>query len=159
MPLTTAQLQTLKAAIAAETDPTFVTYRTNGQTGQMAGFYNGNSTFVVWRTNVSIRETGQVFDGAEWAGMTSANHTRLQTVAQYLMAYNAGVAGIRAMFNDIWSGAGGTNTRASLLVLWKRFATKGERLYVTGTGTDVTPGLLVFEGSITDTDISAALAL
>jgi hypothetical protein len=157
--LTTQQLQTLKAAILAETDPAFVSLRQAGATGAMADFYNGNSAFVVWKSSVTIRETGQAFNGAEWAGMTSANHTRLQTVAQYLMSYSPATQGIRDMFNDIWSGAGGTNTRAALLALWKRFATKGERLFATGTGSDAVPGLLVFEGSLRDADIVGAINL
>lgn len=162
MALTTTQLQTLKAAISAETDPTFVGYRTNGQTGLMAGFYNTASSpaFIVWKTRVTIADTGPAFNGAEWAGMTSANHTRLSDVALWTsQGYDASKADIRAMFNDIWSGAGGVTTRANLLALWKRTALRGERLYVTGTGSDATPGILVFEGNITDTDISKALEL
>jgi len=158
MSLTTAQLQTLKTAINAETDPTFVGYRTDGNTGLMAAWFNEASTFVVWKSSVTIRETGQAFNGAEWAGMTTANHTRLQTVAQYLMAYSPSVAGIRAMFDDIWSGAGGTLTRAALLALWKRFAKRGEKVFATGTGTDAVPGVLVFEGNITGPDVILALA-
>lgn len=157
MALTPAQLQTLKAAIAAETDPTFVAYRTNGDNGQMAAWYNQASTFIVWRTRVTIGETGAAYNGTEWAGMTSANHTRLTDVAMWVsQGYDASKADIRAMFNDIWSGAGGTTTRANLLALWKRAATRGEKLYATGTGTDATPGLLVFEGVITTADITAA---
>jgi hypothetical protein len=157
MQLTTQQLQTLKAAIATETDAGFVAARAAGNEGVMAEFYNTNSTFVAWKPVVSIIATGQAFNGTEWAGMTSANHTRLQTVAQYLSSYNPGLADIRAMFNDIWSGAGGTNTRAALLALWKRFALKGEKLYCTGTGSDATPGLFVIEGQITAQNISDAL--
>ena len=64
--------------------------------------------FVVWKGNVSILATGQAFNGVEWAGMTGTNHSRLQTVAQYLAAgYNAALGDIRGMFADIWSGAGG----------------------------------------------------
>ena len=157
MALTVAQLPALKAAIAAETYPAFVVYRTNGDNGEMANFYNTPSTFVVWKTRVSIADTGPAFNGTEWAGMTSANHTRLTDVAQWVsQGYDASKSDIRAMFNDIWSGAGGATTRANLLALWKRFATKGEKLYVTGAGTDATPGLLVFEGSITASDITNA---
>ena len=162
MALTSGQLTTLKAAIEAETDSTFVIARTNGQNGVMAEFYNqlSSPTFIVWKTLVSIASTGQSFNGTEWAGMTTANHTRLQTVAQYLaQGYNAALADVRAMFNDIWSGAGGTTTRASLLTLWKRTATRGEKLYATGIGSDAVPGQLVFEGNITDTDVSKAVNL
>lgn len=157
MSLTPAQLTTLKAAILAETTPALVTLRQANDEQGMADFYNGNSTFIVWKSAVTIQETGQVFNGAEWAGMTSGNHTRLQTVAQYLSAYKPGLADIRAMFNDIWGGAGGALTRAALLVLWKRFATRGERVFATGNGLDATPGALTFEGSITAQNISDAL--
>jgi hypothetical protein len=157
--LTNAQLLTLKAAIAAETDPTFVGYRTAGSTGQMAEWYSADASpaFVVWKSAVTIRETGQAFNGAEWAGMTSANHTRLQTVAQYLASYNASIAGIRAMFDDIWSGAGGTATRAALLALWKRNARRIEKLFATGTGSDASPATLVVEGVISNEEIVLAL--
>lgn len=157
MSLTPAQLITLKASILAETDAAFVALRQANNEDGMAAWYNAAGTFVVWKASVSITDTGKAFNGTEWAGMTSANHTRLQTVAQYLQSYNPGLADIRTMFNDIWSGAGGTNTRAALLALWKRFALRGERVYSTGTGTDATPGLLVFEGLISAQNISDAL--
>ncbi len=157
MELSPAQKVTLKAAIAAETTPAFVTLRQVGDEQGMAEFYNTASTFTVWKSSVTITETGRVFNGAEWAGMTGANHTRLQTVAQYLSSYQPALADIRAMFNDIWSGAGGVLTRAALLLLWKRLATRGERIFATGTGTDVVPGLLVLEGQVTAQNISDAL--
>jgi hypothetical protein len=81
-------------------------------------------------------------------------------VAQYLaQGYNAALADIRAMFNDIWSGAGGTSTRASLLVLWKRPAKLGEKIYATGTGSDASPATLVVEGNISYQDVKLARAL
>ena len=117
------------AAFNANTDPTFVGYRNSGNAGAMAGWYNVNSTFVVWKWSVTIIQTGEAFNGTEWAGKTSADIERLTCVATYLSQYNPSDDDIRAMFNDIWSGAGGTITRANLLALWKRFALKGEQLY------------------------------
>ena len=155
--MTPSQLTILKAAILAETTPAFVTLRQANNEQGMADWYNGASTFIVWKPTVTIIETGQVFNGTEWAGMTSANHTRLQTVAQYLSSYNPGIADIRAMFNDIWSGAGGTNTRAALLALWKRVALRGEKVFATGTGTDALPGTLTFISTLSAQDISDAL--
>lgn len=156
MVLTTTQLTTLKTAINAEIDPAFVALRTANNEDGMAAWYNAPSTFVAWKTSVSISATGAVFNGAEWGAMTSANHTRLQTVAQYLASYNPGLADVRAMFNDIWSGAGGALTRAALLVFWKRLALRGEKVFATGTGSDASPGLLVIEGNITSQNISDA---
>jgi hypothetical protein len=162
MILTTAQLTTLKNAINAETDPTFVGYRNANNDDGMASFYNvlASPSFTVWKSFVTITDTGKQFVGTEWAGMTSANHTRLQTVSQWLNAgYSPALADIRAMFDDIWSGAGGTQTRAKYLAFWKRFATRGEKLYATGTGSDAVPATLVCEGDITSQNISDARRL
>jgi hypothetical protein len=160
MPLTTAQLATLKTAINADGTLSALPL-TSASSLIIRDAFNAPASpaFTVWRTNVGITETGASFNGSEWAGMTSANHTRLQTVAQYADAgYNAAKADIRAMFNDIWSGAGGTLTRAALLVLWKRLATRAEKLYATGpgTGSDASPATLVFEGAITADEVQAA---
>lgn len=158
MALTAAQLQTLKAAIAA--DPTLNSYPNTTDGAYDMSVYLQTATspaFIVWRSTVGITETGKQFNGTEWAGMTSANHTRLQTVAQWLTdGYNAALADVRAMFNDIWSGAGGTTTRANLLALWKRTANKGEKIFATGTGSDASPATLVVEGRIDPSDIQVA---
>lgn len=158
MPLSAAQLPALKAAISAETDPTFVTYRTNGQTGLMAGFFNADSTFVVWRTLVTIGELGDKINGTELASLSSADTTRLQAVVMLSPnGFNPGLADRRQFFSDIFSGK--PITLAALLAVSKRFATRGEKLYATGTGTNGSPGLLVFEGRISENDVTAALAL
>jgi hypothetical protein len=159
MALTTAQLATLKAAILA--DPTLSAYpnTSDGNFDMAAQKLNVVATpaFIVWKGNVSMLSTGQAFNGTEWAGMTSANHTRLQTVAQYLTGgYNAALADIRAMFNDIWGGAGGANTRAALLALWKRSALLGEKILATGTGSDASPATLGYEGNISPEDVRLA---
>lgn len=151
--LTVPQIAVLRANILA--DPVLAPKCVPAGDGpyDIAAAYNllKSPTFTVWRTNVSVRETGQAFDGTEWANMTSANHTRLQTVAQYLANYNAALPGIQAMFNDIW-GAGATVTKAALLVLWKRPATRIEALFATGTGTDPLPATMVFEGALSVAD-------
>lgn len=158
MALTSQQLATLKADILA--DPTLSAHAAEKSYGLITAAYNSPASpaWTVWRTLVTITETGRQFVGSEWAGMTSANHTRLQTVAQWLAAgYDASKSDIRAMFDDIWSGAGGANTRTRLLALWKRTATRAEKLLSTGTGSDALPATLGFEGNISDADVEAAL--
>lgn len=159
MALNSAQLVTLKAAIAAETDPTFAADRAAGATGAMAAFYNGVSTFVVWKSLVTLNQIGDKINGSELAGLTTAEVQRLQTIAQYsTMGVNPSLADRRSFFDNVFSGAGGALTRAALLALWKRFATRGEKLFATGTGIDAAPGLLVLEGSVSNSDIVQALA-
>lgn len=159
MALTDAQLPTLKTAIAAETDPTFVQNRNAGATGAMATFYNTNHpTFIVWKTLVALGDIGKAMDGAEAAGLTTANNTRLQVRAAFMASgENPSVAGTRFFYDDVFSTGG--VTKAALLVLWKRAAKRGERLYATGTGSDASPGQLVFQGDITNDDVVRALAL
>jgi hypothetical protein len=71
---------------------------------------------------------------------------------------NPSLIDVRQMFDDIFSGAGGTNTRANLLALWKRLATRGEKIFATGTGSDPSPGTLTFEGNISYQDVEQARA-
>lgn len=158
MALTTEQNAIMKADILA--DPA-LNANVNNEDGAsaIAVVYNAQASpsFTVWRSAVSIAETGQQFNGTELAGMTTANNTRLQTIAMYLAdGYNASFADVRQMFNDIWSGAGGTNTRVNLLALWKRLATRGEKLFASGAGSDATPATLTFEGYLSYQDVLIA---
>jgi hypothetical protein len=158
MALTTAQLATLKADILATPALNAKPNNSDGNL-EIADAYNlpASPAFTVWRALVSIADTGQKFNGTELAGLTTGNQSRLQTIAQYLAGgYNAGLVDVRQMFNDIWSGAGGTNTRANLLVLWKRLATRAEKLFATGTGSDVAPAVLSFEGQLSYQDVTNA---
>ena len=157
--LTPAQLLTLKAAIAAETDAGFVVNRVAGNTGLMAEFYNTASTFIVYKTSATNDEIGDAMNGTEVAGLSSLSMQRLQLLANYSgSTQNPSRVDRRAAFDAAFSGAGGAITRVSLAALWKRAAKRGERLFATGTGTTATPGLLVFEGDIDNDDIVAALS-
>lgn len=127
----------------------------------LARFYNQDSSpaFIVWKTSVPLVTVGQTFNATELAGLTSLNTQRLQNLAAWLTTgVNPALTSVRQFFDDIFSGAGGTNTRAALLALWKRTSTRAERLYATGTGSDASPGQLVFEGGISGSDVDQARA-
>lgn len=64
--LTLTQLQALKAAILAETDPAFVALRQAGGTGQMAEFLNEPATpaHAVWRTDTPVAD---ILDAINWS--------------------------------------------------------------------------------------------
>lgn len=155
--LSVPQLQTLKTAIAVQTDPVFVSYRNNGQTSLMVNYFNAPSTFVVWKTSVPRNEVGKTFVATGLDAITAGNNDKLANFAAWNDTVNPSRPDQRAFFDQIFSVAAGASTRAALLVLWKRAATRAEALYATGTGTDALPGLLTFEGAISDADISAAL--
>lgn len=165
MALSPAQLPALKASIEAETDPTFVGYRTNGQTPLMTAWYNAASTFVVFKTSEPTASLGKTINYVAFEALTTANLEKFNTFrALNPDTLNPAKSDVRTFFANVFSGAlggQGQATRDALEALWRRFATRAEKLYVTGpgTGTTVDPGTLVFQGSITDADISAALAL
>ena len=156
--LSPAQLTTLKADILA--DPLLAAFpnNTDGHFAIML-LYNqlASPAFTVWKTSVPIGDVGRNFNGAELGGLTTANHTRLQTIAQFLASgVNPSLADNRAFFDDVFSGAGGTITRGKLLILWKRLAKRGEKLFATGTGSDASPATMTFEGNITTDDVEVA---
>lgn len=159
--LTSAQLQMLKNDIAA--DPT-LNAQPNNSDGAFAIMlvYNqvASPDFTVWKSNVPIGDVGKAINGTELAGLTTANLTRLQTIAIFSASgVNPALADQRQFFDDIFSGAGGTNTRASLLILWKRLATRGEKLFAVGTGSNLSPATLTFEGRITTEDVLLARSI
>jgi hypothetical protein len=112
----------------------------------------------VWKSNVTINEVGKKFNGAELAGLTTGNQSRLQTIAQYMAGgVNPSLLDNRQFFDDVFSGAGGTNTRAALLILWKRLANRSEKLFSTGTGSDATPATMTVEGNLSYSDVQQAM--
>lgn len=126
----------------------------------IATFYSANASpaFIVWKSIVVVAAVGDAINGTELAGLSSLNNTRLQTlVALSANGLNPSLANRRQFFDDIFSGAGGVLTRASLLALWKRSATRLEKLFATGTGSDASPATLVVEGTVNAQTVSDAM--
>jgi hypothetical protein len=108
----------------------------------VAAYYNQPAApaWTIWRKNVTILEVGNNLNGAELGGLSSLNHTRLQTVVMLSqLGIDASLADRRQFFDDIFSGSPGATTRAQLLVLWKRIATRAQKLFSTGPGSDAFP--------------------
>lgn len=160
MILSTAQLTELKAAILAETDSAFVAARNDGDTRAMADWYNVATTFVCWRTDVLAEETGNAWVGNDIDGMSALNMQRLQLL---LASAPSGVfdmsrADRRAGFENPFGTNQNNASRVAMRAAWKRFATRAEALWVTGTGTDATPGAFDWQGRLGPTDIQQALS-
>jgi len=157
MALTSAQQATLKAAILA--DPTLNAFpnTSDGNYDLCAQKLNvvASPAFIVWKGNVALGAIGKAMDGAEAAGLTTANNTRLQVRAAYMAAgENPSVAGTRAFYDDIFSTGG--VTKASLLALWKRSALLGEKILATGTGSYASPATMGYEGNLSGVDVQTA---
>lgn len=161
--LTDAQLQTFRAALLAETDPELVGYRTNGQTTLIARWYRGEAApqFIVWRTSVTQDEIMQ--NGFDWTRVDNLASGPAR-VWEWMFnndarSINPSKANVRAGIEAVWRGtAADLAVRAAVYVHCKRPANRLERLFATGTGTDQSPGTMVVQGDLTETDVTRALA-
>jgi hypothetical protein len=159
MSLTPSQLTTLRAAIDAETDADLISYRTNGQTPLIAAWYNtpASPTFYVWRKQYTSAQIAAAID----AGITQLDALTASKRDSLLWwagrDHDASVAQTRTAIDDL---TGSQNTlKAALMDGAKRAATRGEKLFATGTGSLASPATTVVDGMISDADISAALSL
>lgn len=170
MALTQAQKTSLKTDIIAATDPACVALENDpanpDKAAAVAALYNlaaAGPNNIGWKKLVNISEVGDAFNGTELAGLTGTNNDRLRTLAMYSPnGVNPSLANRRQFFDDVFSGAGGTNTRAALLALWKRTLTRAQKLFSTGTGSDASPATT--DANVGDTfaltylDVLAAMA-
>ena len=158
MALTTAQSTTLAAHIRASTDGDVIAALAIRNDTEMARLYNLETAFVAWKPSVTVDEIGMAFDYAEVANKTSGDNERLQVFRAYNTdSVDPSRLDIRDFFDDVFSAAGGVNTRAALAILWTRFVTVTEEIFTTGTGTQGDPGTLDFVGTVSSTDIGQAL--
>ena len=179
MNLTHAQLQTLAAAIAAETDPAFAASRTAGAHGEMAAFYNAASTNIVWRSTTAVED---IFNNVTWQNLTpidapdttqqwmnralmcQGKQFNLQTMLSGRQSLRTDKTAIRAGLQDcltnVPSGVAGavvTGGWPNVKLVIQRPATRGEALFIAGSGTTGAPTDLVVEGSVSIDNIVMAL--
>jgi hypothetical protein len=152
MSLTTEQQVILKAAIIA--DPTANQLYIDGNLSGLADYYNAATSpaFIVWKTEVPKNEVGKTFVASALAAITAGNNDKLANFASWNETVNPSRADQRQFFDDVFSVAAGASTRAALLVLWKRTASRIEKLFATGTGSDASPASVTFEGAVVYTD-------
>jgi hypothetical protein len=143
MALTSTQLTALKNAINADGTLSALPNNSDGNSSIAAAFnLQAVPDWTIWKKLVPVADIGKKINGTELAGLTSLNHTRLQTIITLTTAsggLDASLADQRQFFDDIFSGAGGTNTRAALLILWKKLSSRAEKLFSTGTGSNASP--------------------
>ncbi len=159
MPLTTAQLQTLKTDLAANNNTVLINGvataikdvphgSQNAQT--IADWYNlATASTWIWKNNSPLSETGMAIKMSDVGNLTTANSTRLQVSFQIRPGgFNPSLADDRSLFGGLFSVAGASGTRAALLTIWQRLATNAEKLFSTGTGSQAT-GDLNSDGTVT----------
>jgi hypothetical protein len=158
--MTPQQLTTLKAAILAELDPAFVLLRqANDETG-MAAWYNSPSTKTIWRSSVTQDEIMQ--NGFDWVRVDNLSVGKAR-IWEWLFdnsraSINPTKPNVRAGIAECWKGtAADLAVQSAVLGHCKRLASRVEGLFAVGAGTDLTPSVTSFEGSVTAQDISDAL--
>lgn len=140
MPLTAAQQTTLAADIAA--DPTLGPLpQTPDNAVTVATAYNANASpdYWVWRTDTLTLIQIEVFRLMLGNG-----------------GFNAADPNVRQGLQDIFAGPAQATTRANLVALAKRLATRAEQLFATGAGTNADPSTMSFEGTLHHQDVLAA---
>lgn len=155
--LTTAQLASLRVDIQA--DPTLADIpHTPDGAYDIATRYNQPTTHIVWRTSVPIDEIMR--NGMDWARVDnlSVGKARIWDWMGRLGTIDPSRINIRAGIDATWVGtAADLAVRAAVYVHCKRPATRAEKLFATGTGTEASPATMVFEGEVTYTDVRDAM--
>lgn len=155
--LTPAQKAALAAHIAASPDLNVIPNTVDGSYA-IADLMNlpAAPAFIVWKSSVPKNEVGKAFQATALAAITAGNNDKLANFAAWNEVVEPYRADQRAFFDDVFSVAAGASTRAALLALWKRAATRAEKLFATGTGSDASPATLGYEGALTPADVYAA---
>lgn len=163
MALTNAQLLTLKNFIL-----TVPEWAQLPNTGDNAYFIAeqlakpATPAFIVWRTSVPQDEIMQ--NGFDWARVDNLSVGKAR-IWEWMFqnqnrSFNPAKLNVRAGIDATWAGtAADLAVRAAVYVHCKRPASVLEKLFATGTGTDVSPATMVVEGTIPYQEVEAARAL
>ena len=156
--MTPEQLATLKAAI--NSNQTWAALpMTSGGALVIAEAMNqlANPAFIVWRTNVTDAEIMQ--NGFDWTRVDnlSVGKARVWDWMFRFGSINPAKVNVRAGIDQTWVGtAADLAVRAAVYVHCKRSATVAEKLFATGTGSDLSPSDMSFEGNVSADDVAQA---
>lgn len=158
--LTTSQLVTLKNDIAADGVLNAIPNTSDGGAA-IAVLYNlpASPVYRVWRTDIPVKDVKLGVVWTEYIGR-SAGEQNAFTFMLLNGTLNAADANIRQGIIDIFSGPSGSQTRTNLTNLAKRDATRLEKLFATGTGSEASPATMAVnvEGLLPVQDVLTARA-
>lgn len=158
MPLTTQQTAALRAAIDADQTLSALPNNPDGNAA-VAAILNVTAApaFIVWRTDVPIDEIMR--NGMDWARVDnlSVGKARIWDWLGRLGSFDASRPNIRAGIDACWVGtAADLAVRAAVYTHCKRNATRAEKLFATGTGSDAVPATMTFQGELSARDVEEA---
>lgn len=163
--LTAQQLPALAAAIQA--DPAFATFLAAGDDGSIAAAFNLPAAPTFWVYRDAVTQDEIMLNGFDWVRVDNLSAGKAR-IWEWLFkndsrTINPAKANVRAGIVECWKGtAADVAVRVAVFAHCQRPATRGERLFATGAGTTIDqdgngPGLAVFSGDITSTDVARAL--
>jgi hypothetical protein len=146
-----------------------------GENQLIAEAYNVNQSPVFWVTRSSLLKADFLTKSSPdstlfvWAGngMVGRSVTELlswgelwQVDARGGASVDPRLPNIQPAINDIFSGVGNAAANRAHYVSWtRREARRVERVFATGVGSVAALGTLVYEGTVTSTDVAKALRL
>lgn len=152
--LTDDQLQTLAAAIRAETNPACVGALAARNDVAMTEWVNSDSTQIAWNPAMTGRELFEASDVAKFDNLTAGKRDAWRMMLDFT-PINFSRQKFRKAVTDTWGATDGV----SVITACTRKATNGEK-YLGGTNATentVTAWKLTVPGSISRDDISQAL--
>lgn len=160
--LTTAQLQTLKAAVLASQDAAIQSAASTRNDTELARLLNLPSAVWIWRSSVSQDEIMQ--NGFDWVRVDNLSVGKAR-IWEWLFdnanrAINPTKPNVRAGIDETWKGtAADLAVRAAVYAHCRRLASVAESAFADGLGTEVSPSVTSFEGDVNIGDIGAMWGL
>lgn len=158
MALTPAQLTILKNDILSDSTLNAFPMDSDGAFA-IAALYavQASPAFTVWKTNVPTSECKKAMVWTEFIAR-SVGERDAWTFMLSNGFINPADSNVRQGILDIFSGAQGLASRTALTALAKRLATRSEKLFSTGTGSDASPATMAVEGQLSYQDVLTARA-
>lgn len=162
--LTIPQLQSLKADIIAATDAECVALESDPDNADkafaVAALYNQTASpaFILWRSNVPTFDIRSVLVWAEYDVLSVSKQN-----AFAFLCSNGSVDGrltnVRQGIQSIFTGPNQSGNLAAMVAISKRSATRAEKVFATGTGTDGSPATSPFADgfALTFQDVLSAM--
>lgn len=152
--LTPAQRTTLRAHIDAT--PDLQALYTIGDLSGLADLLNATATpaFVVWRTRVTRAEIMQ--NGFDWVRVDNLSVGKARIWEWMFLdgPINPSKPNIQAGIAESWKGTqADLDVRAAVLAHCRRSASRVEKLFSTGVGTDANPATMAVEGPLNYTEL------
>ena len=146
--MTPAQASTLKAFALA--DQTASALMADGNDMALAEWFTTTeAAYIVWKSDLRPDTVPQVFVWTEIDALTNGK-ARIWEWMRLMLTLDCRIANIRKGLNDAFTGA--TATKAAVLAFIKRSATHAEKACASGVGSDASPAILDFVGSVSSND-------